>query len=263
MKRARWIAGLSIASVLIGLVIAYAGPAAAGGVTPADTVSPSPSPSPSPCEITALHFKFLSLDDAGNSVITTSGSTPPIVYGDPVAYGAFFTYFQGFDPSGQPIDFHRIILGTSDDRTLTINSDDQGTAQTIDQPRYSAYYYASWTGSGDCDGTTFTTPAVLNGVRVSITNSSSNYRPRAGQSFLIRGGVSPNHAGKLVTIEWHRVGSSTISHTSVRLDSLSHYSKTFVSNTHGAQYVFRAIFPKQDEDHQANATGWSATVKVQ
>ena len=264
MKRARWIAGLSIASVLIGLVIAYAGPAAAGGVTPAATDTASPSPSPTPCNIVALHFQFLALDDAGNPVVVDHGSTPSIVYGDPVAYGASFEYFEGSDPSGQPIEFHRTVLGTTDDRILTINSDDQGQAKTVDVPRASSYYHAEWTGSGDCDGTNFTTASVLNGVRVSITNSSSNYKPEAGQTFLIRGGVSPNHAGKIVTLEWHRVGTGgAVSRASVRLDSFSHYSKVFVSNTHGARYVFRAVFAKQDTDHQANATGWSAQVKVQ
>jgi len=187
-----------------------------------------------------MHFQFLALDDAGNPVVVDHGSTPSIVYGDSVAYGASFEYIEGSDPSGQPIDFHRIIRGTADDRILTINSDSQGQAKTIDIPRSSAHYYAQWIGSGACDGTTFTSDSVLNGVRVSITNSSSNYKPRKGQAFVIRGGVSPNHAGKLVTIQWHRVGSSTVSSSDVHLDSLSHYSKVFVSNTPGTHSARRA-----------------------
>jgi hypothetical protein len=237
---------------------AGAGPAAPQ-VTPSITDSPSPSPTTTPCEISDLEFAFFMIDDNGQPHQLETGSTPPITYGDPVAYGAALTYQQGFDVSDQPIEIHRVIFGTSDDRILTLNTDSDGVASTVDVPRYSAYYHAEWHGTGgNCDGVDLTAGDVLNGVRVSITISSSDYTPNAGQTFLVRGGVAPNHPGKYVTVQWKRVGSSTISSSNVTLDSLSHWHKAFVSSSHGARWQFRAIFPKQDQDHQANVTGWIA-----
>ena len=261
MKAARSTAIVSIAVLVFGLILFHAGLASAGGPVPAGV---SPSPTPTSCPITGLRFSFLVIDSNGNPVQIDHGNTPSIVYGDPVAYGAALDSIQGTDVSNQPIDFHRVIVGESADRILTLQTDSDGVAKTTDVPRQSASYFATWTGTGTCAGTTFETGTVTNGVRVSITNSSSNYHPRAGATFLIRGGVSPIHPGKIVTIQWYRVGaSSTIHTTSAVVDSHGHYSKTFTSSTHGAQWRFRAIFAKQDADHQANFTGWSSRVTVQ
>ena len=264
MKTRRLMLLVAVGVFALGLLLLPGGAATAGPAGPADTTlsptpsltdSPTPSPSPGDCP-TGIRFSFLVIDDNNKAVEVDHGSTPPIVYQDPVAYGAALDHFEQTDVSDQPIDIHRIILGTSDDRTLTLTTDNDGVVQTVDIPRWSAYYYATWTGTGICDGVVLQSGTVLNGVRVSITISSSNYKPKAGATFLIRGGVSPNHNGDHVTVQWRRAGSSTIRSSNVTLDSLSHWSKAFHSGTHGARWQFRAIFPKQDVDHQANVTGW-------
>lgn len=225
---------------------------------PPATVSAEHGPGGAACP-TELGF-FMQVASGDVIFLVPEGNGPPIVYGDPAPYGGALVPETGADVAQEAVTIVKNPLGdppaTGATQTQTTTTGDTGHYASYTTPTASAYHQAVWHGTGACEGFSLASSAVFIGVRVRMTILRSHLRPPAGFPFAIRGQVLPPHGTKQVTIQWRQVGASTIQSGTAALNSESKYSKTFVSNTTGAEWEFRAIYYQQDPDHQANSTPW-------
>ncbi|MFY9588918.1 MAG: hypothetical protein WAT66_15865 [Actinomycetota bacterium] len=220
---------------------------------------------------TDMEIALVVLLPSGEPVFAEEGtSAPPITYGDRILVGGELSANQTTDPgadvSDEAVDVKATDVGTSLVHTYpatTGNGEDAGIfAIGLDPPLVpfaSARWIGTWTGAAStpCDGVTETSDnSIFLGVRARVAIHRSNVNPDAGEAFRITGGVAPNHAGKLVTLQWRREGGDTLFSTVLTLDSSSRYSKRFVSRTPGARWLFRTLYPRQDAEHLANRTRW-------
>jgi hypothetical protein len=182
-------------------------------------------------------------------------SAPAIVFGDPIIVGGFLKGEAGANIDDQPVTVTAGVIG-GEVHTFPMTTEGDGSFDDAAFPGASARWAAHWTGSGTCDTLHYDSKSIFLGVRVAVSIVRSHLRPPAGYRFAIRGTVEPNHAGKVVTLQWRKVGSSVVRSATLTLDSLSRYGKRFVFNTQGSRWDFRAIFSRQDDDHHANRTPW-------
>ncbi len=210
----------------------------------------------------------------GMAVLTATGivlvdegtSAPPVTYGEKVLVLGELSADPATDPgadvSDEPVEVKATDVGTALVHTYpatTGNGEDAGlfAPDPPPTPFASARWIGKWTGTGTCDTLTESSAEpIFLGVRARVAIHRSHLRPPAGYVFRISGGVAPNHAGKLVTLQWRREGSTTIQSAVLTLNSSSRYSKTFVSNTQGARWLFRAIYARQDAEHLGNRSNW-------
>jgi len=103
---------------------------------------------------------------------------------------------------------------------------------------------------------TAVSPALLIRVRALVSLRPSTATPSVGQKVLLSGAVSPNHAGKRVTVKWYS-SAGWQSYSLRRLNASSQYSTSFTPGQKGTFY-FCTVFPS-DTSHLG---GVSAVRKV-
>ena len=251
---------LASAVVVLSYLLVPTGPAAAG-------TGPGGADCPTDIEI-----GLVVLLPSGEPVFVEEGtSAPPITYGDRILVGGELSADESTDPaadvSDEAVDVKATDVGTNllhTYSTTTGSGEDAGIfAIGLDPPLVpfaSARWIGTWTGAAStpCDGDVETSDgSIFLGVRVRVAIHRSNVNPDVGEVFRITGGIAPNHAGKLVTLQWRREGGDTLFSTVLTLNSSSRYSKRFVSRTPGARWLFRAIYAsRQDAEHLGNRSNW-------
>lgn len=185
--------------------------------------------------------------------ITLNKSSSLIVFGQSVNLFGTLNPEPGADVVSEAIVLKRRVSGTSAILgTTTALTNSAGAFSAWPAPDKSAVHFATFGPTVPCPLVTSGTVGV--GVRVRVTIATSHTKPAAGQSFIIRGLVSPNHAGQVVKIRARRVGMTAFSDNTVVINPSSGYHKVFVSNLVGTTYEFKTIYGKQHPDHESNVS---------
>lgn len=251
MANRRTFALIASAAVMLTYLLVPLGPAAASHGT-AGANCP-----------TGIESVMIVLTNSGPVLVDEGTSAPPIVYGDSILVGGELFADPATDPgadvSDEAVEVKATDVGTNTPHVYpmqTGSGEDAGLFVDEVTPFASARWVSSWTGTDPCALTVSSAESIFLGVKVRIHIERSHVRPPAGFRFTIRGGVAPNHAGKVVTMQWKKVGSPVVRTDTLTLDSSSRYFKRFVSNTPGSQWDFRTIYDRQDDEHQGNRSRW-------
>jgi len=171
------------------------------------------------------------------TTLTNNASPTVIRFGQSLSVSGVLATVANANEAAKPLASAPIKLTvTYDNRTFSVVSlttNAAGQWKWGYRPSKNATYTARYVGSSSAQPVTSVFRRVLVGPAISITSPVNNSTTFAGSPLVIRGGVSPNKAGHVVTLYRVNANGSRTMLKQVRLSRSSTYALTLPSTPRG------------------------------
>ena len=223
-------------------------PTSSGSTSPSSSSPSSTSPSSSTTGGTASGST--SSQAQSSRTVSLFASSNEVVFPAQVTLsGQIISPDQSCDDAGEFVRIQRRLLGESQFTDFeSRNTDADGRYEVSFQASESAEYVAVAPRHDQCADATSEAETVL--VKVKVTGRAGRRSVPRGSNVGIVGRVQPDHDGTSVVLQ-RKKGRRFVNVDRADLNSRSRYRFVVKANWRGKR-VFRVLWKKQDENHEAN-----------